>query len=387
MRLNKIQSLKKLSGWRALLRLDLNVPLGPNGRVDPAEAWRLLRVLPTINFLRHRRARIIIVAHLGRPGAKMVKNLSLRPVADYLARLLKTKIELWTHDWKDNYKKSLALRPGQVALLENIRFQPGEQKHSNLLARRLARLADVYVNDAFANIHRSDVSMLAVSQYLPSYAGLLLQEEIRHLAPMLKSGSGLAIILGGAKIATKIKLIKKFVQRPRPAAVLLGGGLANTLLKARAYAVGKSLVEEVSWARTLNSQNIFLPQDVVVTKNLNSRHSRTTDIKTVYRDEYIADLGPQTIEYYLSVLRRKKIIVWNGPLGYFENKKFMAASQKLARALSRSRSKVIIGGGETVTMIRQMKLEKRFNFLSTGGGAMLAFLQGDKLPSLETLRQ
>src|SRR3990167_6105381 len=181
MKLNKIQAVKKLAGQRALLRLDLNIPLGANGRVDSVEAWRINRVLVTINYLIQKKTKIIIVAHLGRPEGRVVKSLSLAPVADYLGTLLKKKIVLWSHDFEADYKKSLALAPGQVAMLENIRWHPGEQKNSDVLARRLARLADIYVNDAFANLHRGDTSMLAISKFLPSYAGLLLQEELDHL--------------------------------------------------------------------------------------------------------------------------------------------------------------------------------------------------------------
>ena len=385
MKLNKIQAVKKLAGQRALLRLDLNIPLGANGRVDSVEAWRINRVLVTINYLIQKKTKIIIVAHLGRPEGRVVKSLSLAPVADYLGTLLKKKIVLWSHDFEADYKKSLALAPGQVAMLENIRWHPGEQKNSDVLARRLARLADIYVNDAFANLHRGDTSMLAISKFLPSYAGLLLQEELDHLSPILKTRSSLAIILGGAKIASKIKLIKKFAQRPQRASVLLGGALANTMLRARGYMVGKSLVDKVAIARKLKSRNIFLPVDAIVSKNLSAKTSRLVKIDDIKNDDYIADLGPLTIRRYLSVLRSKKIIVWNGPLGYFENKRFMKASQSLAGVLSKLKATTIIGGGETVTMINQLKLQDKFSFVSTGGGAMLSFLQGDKLPALEVL--
>lgn len=384
MLLRNIQQIKYLAGQRVLLRLDLNVPLDKKGRVLAAGAWRLQRSLPTIQYLLRHQAKVIIVAHLGRPQGRIVPAWSLWPVAKALGRLLKKNIALWPHDFKQIYKQSLVLPAGAVVMLENIRFQPGEQKGDSVLAQRLAKLADLYVGDAFANIHRPDSSMLAVTKHLPSYAGLLLQDEIKYLSRVLQAKSKLAVILGGAKISSKIKLIKKFVQH---GSVFLGGALANTVLKARGYKVGKSLVDDsgLAVAKKLNGSRLHLPTDVVVANNLDASKSRTVKVSRVPARSLILDLGPQTISQYLKVLHQQKIIVWNGPLGYFENKKFRAASRVMLLALAKLKVEVIIGGGETVAMVNQLKLQKKFSFVSTGGGAMLAYLEGTSLPSLDVL--
>lgn len=386
MLLRKLQQVKNLAGQRVLLRLDLNVPLDKKGRVLAAGAWRLERSLPTIRYLLRKRAKVIIVAHLGRPQGRVVPAWSLRPVAKYLAKLLGKQIAVWPHDFSRIYKQSIALPAGAVVMLENIRFQPGEQKGDSVLAKQLAQLADLYVGDAFANIHRPDVSMLAVTKYLPPYAGLLLQDEIKYLSRVLRTKSKLAVILGGAKISSKIKLIKKFVQRGQ---VFLGGALANTVLKARGYPVGKSLVEDsgLTLAKKLKGPRLHLPSDVVVADSFKASQSRIVKVSQVPARSLILDLGPQTIRQYLKVLRQQKSIVWNGPLGYFENKEFRAASRALLLGLAKLKAQVIIGGGETVTMVNQLKLEDRFSFVSTGGGAMLSYLQGDKLLALEALKK
>lgn len=384
MLLNKIQDIKKIAEHRILLRLDLNVPLR-GSRVEASEAWRIERALPTINYLIKQKTRIIIVAHLGRPEGKIVPSMSLAPVAKYLAQKLGQKVELWDHDWAQNEMASHHLINGQVVMLENIRFQPREQLNCRRLARNLARLADIYVSDAFGNVHRKDSSMLAITDYLPSYAGLLLQDEISYLESASQATSGLALIMGGAKMETKIKLIKKFVQK---GPVLLGGALANTMLLARRYPVGQSLVDRgagLKLAERLPHKNIYLPSDVVVAANPKASKYQTVAIDQVSKKGYIMDLGEQTIKNYLHILRGKKIIIWNGPLGYFENKVFQKASRQLALAISKMKSKSIVGGGETVAMLREMKLEKKFSFISTGGGAMLSFLQGEKLPALSAL--
>jgi phosphoglycerate kinase len=238
MQLKTVQSIEKLEEQRVLLRLDLNVPL-KNGQVAKEGQERIIRSLPTIKYLQERGAKIIIVAHLGRPEGKVVKKYSLKPVALALSKLLKTPVTLWDKDITSYRKMSEELEAGQVVILENIRFQEREQKNCKRLAKKLSYLADIYVNDAFANIHRQDTSMYTITYFLPSYAGLLLQEEIKYLSKTQAEEAGLVVLLGGAKVSTKIKLIKKFILSAEN--IMIGGAIANTMLAAKGltpYKVG-----------------------------------------------------------------------------------------------------------------------------------------------------
>ncbi|MDQ5938872.1 MAG: hypothetical protein QG642_562, partial [Patescibacteria group bacterium] len=278
------------------------------------------------------------------------------------------------------------LKPGQIVLLENIRFYPAEQKGDKVFAKKLSQLADIYVNDAFGNIHRSDASMQAITYYLPSYAGFLLQDEIKNLSSILASRQGLAVILGGAKISSKIGLLKKFNKIADH--ILIGGAMANTFLASQGHEVGNSVVDKdyLLTAKKLVSKKMLLPLDLVVAKSLEAKISQNVTVDKVPKQAYILDLGPQTIHNYLQTLQKAKLIVWNGPLGYFENKLFIKGSKNLLTAVLKTKAKTIIGGGETVELLKKLHLEKKATFVSTGGGAMLEFLEGKKLPALERLR-
>ena len=384
MKLKVIKQIKSLKNKRVLLRLDLNIPIGKKG-IRSKDTWRLEKSMPTINYLVNKGAKVIIVAHLGRPEGKKVKQLSLRPVADYLAKLTGRSIELWHEDIASYKKDSHDLLPGQLVMLENIRFHPQEKKNGIGFARILSQLADIYVNDAFGNMHRSDASMLAITNFLPSYAGLLVEEEVRHLNKVLQIRQGLVVMFGGAKVTTKIKLIRKFLRRAE--AVLLGGMLANTLLVSRGYDLGHSLVksEELSLAKKLKHPKLFLPKDVVIAYVLKAKKYSTTLIEQVPAKMMAVDIGPKTVNEYYKILKSAKLIVWNGPLGYFENEILIKNSLILAQKMINSKAKVIIGGGETVAMVSRAGLRDKFDFVSTGGGSMLTFLEGEKMPALEKL--
>jgi 3-phosphoglycerate kinase len=385
MQLKTIRQIKSLKNKRVLLRLDLNIPLGKRG-IRPEDTWRLQKAIPTINYLVNKGAKVIIVAHLGRPEGKKVKKLSLKPIADYLARLTGRSIELWTKDITSYPAASQELLSRQVVMLENIRFQPREKKNCKRLAKSLSKLADIYVNDAFGNMHRSDTSMLAITEFLPSYAGLLVAEEVKHLSKVLQTKKGLVVMFGGAKVTTKIKLIRKFLRRAD--AVLLGGMLANTLLVARGYDLGHSLVksEELNLAKKLKHRKLFLPQDVVIASALKAKKSSAVLIDQVPAKMMALDIGPKTVGEYYKIIKSAKLIIWNGPLGYFENEHIIKNSLSLAKKIVKSPAKVIIGGGETVAMISRAGLRDKFDFVSTGGGAMLTFLEGEKMPALEKLK-
>lgn len=380
--INKIQ----LKNKKVLLRLDLNVPI-KNGRVPINGQERIWRSLPTIKYLLAKKASIIIVAHLGRPEGKVVEKYSLKPVANALQKILGQPVNFWSGDFVDYIAESKKLKPGQLVLLENIRFYPAEQKGDKAFAKKLSQLADIYINDAFGNIHRTDASMLAITYYLPSYAGFLLQEEIKNLSSILASRQGLAVILGGAKISSKIALIKKFNKIADH--IFIGGAMANTFLKSQGYELGQSVFDQdqLKTAQKLASKKMFLPQDLVVANSLEAKISQNVTVDKVPKSAYIVDLGPQTIRHYLQNLAKARLIVWNGPLGYFENKLFIKGSKNLLNGILKTRAKVIIGGGETVELLNSLHLEKKVSFVSTGGGAMLEFLEGKKLPALERLKK
>lgn len=388
MKLNTIKNIKNLRGKRVLIRLDLNVPLDKNGRVSKNGTWRLHRVVPTLKYLSRKGAKVIIMAHLGRPKGQFVEELSLLPVSVALGNMLKKDIEFWAEDFRDYVDDSHLIANGQIAMIENIRFEPREKKNCKRLAKSLSRLADIYVNDAFANIHRQDASMDAITNYLPSYAGLLVEEEIDYLSKVLEAKKGLVVMLGGAKIATKVKLIDRLSKNAE--ALLLGGALANTMLKAQGYNLGKSVVDddELSLAkRLLKKNNIYLPLDLMTAKSLKASKSKKVDLDGMAKTDMALDLGPKTIKEYKEILSKAKLIVWNGPFGYFENKLFIKASANLMKYISGLKAKTIVGGGESVKLLDQLKLQDKMSFVSTGGGAMLAFLEGKKLPVLDKLKK
>lgn len=388
MKLKSVREAHISKGTRVLLRVDFNVPLAPSGAVESHGDYRIRESLETIKFLRKKGARIIIVAHLGRPNGKVVESLRLDPIAVRLAQLLKVAVYKTNEIVGANVEAAVDdLKPGEILLLENVRFDAHEEKADAQFAHSLAVLADVYVNDAFGVSHRKQASVTRVTRYLPSYAGLLLEREVRELSPLIeKKLPKLVVIIGGAKISTKVGLIKQFL--PRAEHILLGGALANTVLQAQGVSVGASLVEPemVSVVKKicLTNPQLHVPVDgVMATSDHAKGHlDALGDIKP---KEKILDIGPDTVKLYNSILKAAKTVIWNGPMGLIEQPQFSRGTEQLAKLLSRSNAKVIIGGGETVEVIRRMKLEKKFHFISTGGGAMLEFLEEGMLPGVERL--
>ena len=386
MKLKTIDQVKTLSGKRVLLRLDLNVPFC-NGQVDKEGDGRLERSLPTIKYLLNQKAKIIIVAHLGRPMGKVVPALSMLSVSEYLSKMLKKEIEFWADDFRDYVDDSLKMNEASIAMIENIRFELGEKKNSQKLARELSYLADIYVDDAFGNIHRKDASMDAICNFLPAYAGFLIRDEIKHLSNVCNFSKGLVFIFGGIKVETKLKLVKKVIDRAE--AILVGGPLATTLLKAAGYNIGKSLVDNkyIKLAKTLLNSKVLMPLDLRVASGLKAKTYKTLTVDNVTKNGMILDIGPETLKEYKEVLKSAKLVVWNGPLGYFENKNFVYGSREIMKYLSQRKIDVILGGGETVELAEELGLDKKFKFISTGGGAMLTFLGGGTMPSLERLKK
>ncbi len=382
--LRSVKDIKNLKGQRVLLRLDLNIYLKDN-KVIKDSIWKLEKVLPTLKYLIKKKAKIIIITHLGRPKGRDSK-LSLLIIAKYLSKLIKKEIEFWSADFKEYYEDSLALGNGQIAMLENIRYYKGEESNSKRLAKDLSKLGDIYINDAFAVIHRNHASLLAITEYLPSAAGLLLLEEVKILSS-INNKKGLIAILGGAKVKTKIKLLKRFINISDK--ILLGGVLANTFLKAQGYNMGQSIIEKksIKVAAKLMNKKIILPLDFSIASGIKDQKYEVKDINNIPLRGSALDIGPKTVKEYSKLIKKAKLIIWNGPLGYFENDLFIKGSRKVAKEIIKLKKKAIIGGGETVYLLTKYKLRNKFYFVSTGGGALLSFLEGSRLKSLEKLKK
>lgn len=352
------------------MRVDLN--LTDDDLKKQKNHLRIEAVLPTIKFLISRGAKVVILSHRGRPQShKRQKGFSLKPFAKILSKFLKKQVYfINSFDFNHIKTKIKNSRPKTVFLLENLRFLPGEQKNDKRLARNLAKIGDFYINDAFSVSHRENASVVAITEFLPSYCGLLLEKEIKNLSmTMKKPRRPLVIVLGGAKISDKIGLIINFLKRAD--VFLIGGGIANTFFASQKMPVGKSLYEKkmVPLARRLlKSPKIILPIDSMV------------------KNGAVLDIGPNTSQNYAEIIKKARTIVWNGPMGYIENPKFAKGSQVIAKAIIKSRVFAVIGGGETISLMSGIKYKTSNKmFLSTGGGAMLEFLAGKKLPGIEAL--
>lgn len=389
MAVKSLKQIKELKNKRALLRVDFNVPLGKDKKVDKSEDYRLVQTLPTIKYLIKKQAKIIILSHLGRPEGKVVEGLRLDPVAKRLARLLNKKIGKSDEILgKETKRKIKDLRNGEILMLENIRFDPREEKGDKRFAQSLAKLGDIYINEGFAVSHRDQASVSTIQNYLPSYGGFLLEKEIKNLDKVFqKPKHPLVVIVGGAKISTKIKVIERFVKVADN--LLLGGALANTVLKVMGVSVGRSRVEPEMFGMIrkirLTDNKLRVPVDGWLARSLEAKKGRLDALADIKKDEYILDVGPDTIKLYEKIIKKARMVVWNGPLGMMETPAFNKGTKALVKILAKSRAETIVGGGETVTAIRSLGLERKFNFISTGGGAMLEYLEGKKLPGLKKI--
>lgn len=350
-----------------LLRADFNVPL-EKGRVR--DDSRIRRTLPTIRWLLGRGAKVVVVTHLGRPQSAD-RSLSLAPVAKRLARLSGEKVYFVREPIFAAKEVVEGCPPKSLILLENIRFYRGEEKNDIKFSRMLAGLADIFVNDAFAAAHRASASLVGVTKYLPAYAGFLLRDELTALDKIQKSRlRPLVVIVGGVKLKDKLPVIKKFL--PKADLILTGGGVANTLAKAAGINVGRSVYDSSLLGE---AKNLLKNPKVMVPVDWRKANG------------VILDIGPNTAAIYGERIGRARLILWNGPLGRIEDPRFRAGSVAVALAISRNRRAFsVIGGGETAELVNQLKLERKLSFVSTGGGAMLEYLAGKKLPALEALK-
>lgn len=370
-----LQEVKNLKDRTVLVRVDWNVPIGADGIVDETEAFRIEKSLKTITFLRDSGAKTVIISHIGREH-----DASLMPVARYVENLVPLRfIATWDREAVAGAVANMS--SGDIVLLENLRQDPGEEENDERFASFLSTLADMYVNDAFAVCHRTHASVAAITQYLPAYAGLCLQEEIANLGTVMRSPEQpFLFILGGAKFETKIALIRKFESIASD--IFIGGALANNFFKRIGMEIGISLVDEsADTTEFFSKDHISIPFDVVVKP---SRMS--VPLAAIQKTDMIVDIGRETLAELKQKIAAAKTILWNGPLGLYEEG-FDASSREILEAIGASGAFSVIGGGDTVKLVMDMKLEGKISFISTGGGAMLAYLGNDPLPGLVALEQ
>jgi 3-phosphoglycerate kinase len=389
-----IDKLALKAGSRIFYRVDYNVPLEGTRITD---ATRIEETLPTLKLLRDRGAALVIASHLGRPKGKHDEKYSLKPVRDRLSQLLNVSVQ-WVDDCigVDAEEKSAGLKAGELLLVENLRFHPGEEKNDREFAEQLRKLGDFYVNDAFGASHRAHASIDALPRLFPKKniaGGLLLAKEIEFLQKVTNvSDRPFIALLGGAKIAGKIEPLEALMKHAD--AILIGGGMANTFLAAQNLNMGDSLIDHESMevARRILAEGsraqMIVPVDVVVADSLESPTKiETVDVSAGLSEPQRAlDIGPKTIARFTAELKKAKTIFWNGPMGVFEKEQFAKGTMAIARAVAESKATTIVGGGESVEAVKASGFADRITHISTGGGASLEFISGAKLPGVEVLR-
>lgn len=394
MKIKTLKDIPEIKGKKILLRVDFNVPIKENGEIH--DDTRIIEALDTIKYLQEKGAKIIILSHLGRPDGKIKEELRLNQVAIRLGELLKTEVKKSPEvlgTTTDNIVNGL--KEGEIAMLENVRFSKEEEECEENFTKKLSELGEIFVNDAFGTAHRRHASTAGLANYLPAYGGFLMEKEIEHLSPLLGEATKhpLTMIFGGAKIDTKIGIIKNFINKADH--FLMGGALANTFLYAAGYKVGKSLYEEDK--KTIAEEiinecksegKLILPKDVVVSSEI-SDTAKTSEVKVenVPDETKILDIGSETIKEFCEIIKKSGTVIWNGPVGLTEFKAFTNGTEAIARCLSESDCISIIGGGDTVDALNHLEIDQsKFTHISTGGGACIEFLSGDKLPGIEILR-
>ncbi len=378
-------------GKRVLVRVDFNVPLQEGQVTDDT---RIRAALPTLNYLLEQDVRLILLSHLGRPKGRVVETLRMAPVGARLAQLLGRPVRVLDDCVGPQIQAVVrAIRPGEVVLLENTRFHPEETANDPTFAAQLAQLGELYVNDAFGTAHRAHASTEGVAHHLPAVAGLLLEKELQVLGRVLENPDHpFALILGGAKISDKIGVIRNLMGRAD--LLLIGGGMANTFIRAQGLETGASLVEEeaIPTARKLLKEahqrklRLLLPVDAVIAASFSADAvHRTAAVDEVPPGWQILDIGPRTVDAFRDALRGTRLIVWNGPMGVFEFAPFAEGTRAIAQAVAESEAFSVVGGGDSVAALHQLGLADQIDHLSTGGGASLEFLEGRALPGVEAL--
>lgn len=392
------QTLKDLDvkGKKVLVRVDFNVPLSKENKGEIADDTRIKAALPTIDYLLENDAKVILMSHLGRPKGEANPEFVLKPVADWLENHYGEKFHFIPSPEvvDENVKEDVAnLKEGEVALLENTRFVAGETKNDEEFAKKLASLADLYVNDAFGTSHRAHASNVGVASILPSAVGFLIEKEIDVMGKALEDPEHPFVsILGGAKVSDKIGVIENLITKVDT--IIIGGGMAYTFLKAQGKEIGKSLLEEDKMDLSLelldrakeNGVEILLPEDVVIADEIASGvETEIVDIDHIPADKEALDIGPKSAEKFADKIKDAKTVVWNGPMGVFEVKEFSNGTIKIAQALAEADATTIVGGGDSALAIEMSGLKDKITHVSTGGGASLEFLEGKDLPGITAI--
>jgi phosphoglycerate kinase len=383
-----------VGGRRVFLRADLNVPLD-DGRIT--DDTRVRASVPTIVYLLERGASVVLASHLGRPKGKVNDALRLKPVADRLSQLLGRPVRLTGDALGAGVQLAVdKLQPGDLLMLENLRFHAEEEANDPAFAKALANFADLYVDDAFGSAHRAHASTEGITHYLPAVAGLLLEREVDALSRLLKRpAKPFHTLIGGAKIAGKLEVLEALLNRCQ--AIMVGGGMANTFLAARGHAMGKSLVEsdQLDNAERIMAEarrkrvRFMLPTDAVIAPQIHYRaKTETVSIEAIPKDQMVVDIGPETVAAYTEHLAKARTIFWNGPMGVFEIASFADGTTAIARYIAERTGAgvvTIVGGGDSVAAVEQLGVADRMTHVSTGGGASLEFVEGKSLPGVEAL--
>mgnify|MGYP001206903563 FL=1 len=384
---------KSLNGKKIILRLDLNVPLN---RQKITDTNRIDKIIPTLRFLIKNKAKILILSHVGRPKGKVIKELSMEPICEYLKKKLNQNIHLIKtniNNFKD--KDLFDYKNESILMLENLRFYNEEEENNEEFAKILAGFGDLYVNDAFSCSHRKHASVFSITKFVPSYAGIQLMSEITALSKITKDITRpITCIIGGSKISTKINVIKNLISKFDN--LIFVGGMANNILKNKKFNIGKSIyeencehiVEDIFNLSKKENCKIFYPLDVSVGKKIDGE-GNVKKISEVQEDDLILDIGPETLNLLNKTIENSRTVLWNGPAGYFENENFKKGSLEIAKKIVEKNKKneiySVAGGGDTVAALNSFDLTKYFNFVSTAGGAFLEFLEGKELPGIKAL--
>ncbi|HNX92917.1 MAG TPA: phosphoglycerate kinase [Syntrophomonas sp.] len=380
-----------LKDQRVLMRVDFNVPMDKEGNIT--DDARITAAIPTIQYISEQGARLILMSHLGRPDGQRSEKYSLKPVAVHLSELLQKEVKMADDCIGPQVTAAIEqLKSGEIMLLENVRFHSAEEENDVDFSKQLAALGDVFVNDAFGTAHRAHSSTAGVADFLPAYAGFLLENEVKMLRQVMEHPESPRLaVLGGAKIKDKLGLISNLLDKMD--ILLIGGGMANTFLKAQGIYIGKSICEDklLDEAKKLlisaekQNKKIILPLDAVLADELSEEAAASVcDIKAVPEDMMILDIGPQTIAAFSREIDRAHTIIWNGPVGAYEFEQFSMGTDAIARAMASSRAVTVIGGGDSAAAVHKLGLDKEFTHISTGGGATLEFLEGKKLPGVQS---
>jgi phosphoglycerate kinase len=381
------------NGRKILVRVDFNVPQDESGAIT--DDTRIRAALPTIKLLRERGGKVILVSHLGRPKGKVAEKYRMDPIARRLSELLGVAVTKLNDCIGPEVEQAIAgMKSGDIILLENVRFYAEEEANDPEFAKKLAKLADVYVNDAFGTAHRAHASTEGVARILPGVAGLLMQKEIEIMGKALEDPARpFVAVLGGAKVSDKIGVIKNLLTKVD--ALLIGGGMAYTFLKARGLEIGESILdnEKVDLAKELMQQaeakgvRMLMTEDVVVVREFAAgAEHKTVKVTEIPADWQGVDIGPETVAQFAGEIAKAKTVVWNGPMGVFEMKPFDKGTRAIAEAIANCHGTTIVGGGDSAAAVEQMGFSDKITHVSTGGGASLEFLEGIELPGVKVLQ-